>query len=270
MTGGLAITAAAVNFECLKLGNMKFLLAGFMSFFLLTGLKAQTADDIIGRYVQAMGGLDKLRSLKSIDAEAVTVMGNGNEVQTHIYRVQGKLYRREVNFGMGSFISIVTDSKGWMSNPRGEAAFQDMPQAMWESQLFELDCQGPLVDYAAKGNRVELMGMENVNKKNCYKLRLTLKSGRELNYYIDDKDFYIQRLQYKTAAGMRGRRTQDNAAGPAEVDMSIDYADYRKTDEGYVFPYTVTMPGMGGRSTSMQFEKIDVNQPVDEKLFRPE
>jgi outer membrane lipoprotein-sorting protein len=114
------------------------------------------------------------------------------------------------------------------------------------------------------------MGMEKVNNTNCYKLRLTLKSGRELNYYIDDKDFYIQRLQYKTAAGMRGRRTQDNAAGPAEVDMSIDYADYRKTDEGYVFPYTVTMPGMGGRSTSMQFEKIEVNQPVDEKLFRPE
>lgn len=248
---------------------MKFLLACFMSFFLFAGLKAQTADDIIDRYVQAMGGLDKVHALQRMYAEAVTVMGNGNEVQTHIYRVQGKLYRREVNFGMGSFISIVTDSKGWMSNPRGEAAFQEMPQAMWESQLFELDCQGPLVDYAAKGNRVELMGMERINNKNCYKLKLTLKSGRELNYYIDDKDFYIQRLQYKTTAGLRGRRAQDNA-DPAEVEMSIDYSDYRKTDDGYVFPYTVTMPGMGGRSTSMQFEKIEVNQPVDEKLYRPE
>jgi hypothetical protein len=47
----------------------------------------------------------------------------------------------------------------------------------------------------------------------------------------------------------------------------IEYSDYRKTDEGYIFPYTTTIVGMGA---STNVEKIEVNKPVDAKLFKPE
>lgn len=63
------------------------------------GANAQTADDVIGKYIDAMGGLEKLKSIKSIYSEGVAVMQNGFEINTKTYRVQGKLFRQEIDFG---------------------------------------------------------------------------------------------------------------------------------------------------------------------------
>ena len=52
--------------------------------------------------------------------------------------------------------------------------------------------------------------------------------------------------------------------------IKTEYADYKKTSDGFIFPMTITRPGMGGRGMSTTIEKIEVNKPVDEKLFKPE
>lgn len=49
----------------------------------------------------------------------------------------------------------------------------------------EADLDGQLVDYKAKGSTVELAGMETVEDRNTYKLKLTLKNGRSLYVWID-------------------------------------------------------------------------------------
>lgn len=211
-----------------------------------------------------MGGLDKLKAIHSLYMEGVAVMGNGNEITTKIYKVQDKLYRRDVDFGMGSFTSIVTDKGGWFSNPRNGGAFEEMPAEMLKSQQPEMDCAGPLVDYAAKGNKVELMGMEKVNGKDCYKIKLTTAAGREFNYYIDNQDFYVVRMSFKGGGMMGGGRRQ--GANP-DAETNVDYSDYKKDDAGYVFPYTVSMGGMMGK---LNYEKIQVNPVIDEKLYKPD
>ena len=48
--------------------------------------------------------------------------------------------------------------------------------------------------------------------------------------------------------------------------MNMDFSNYQKTDDGYMFPFTVTRGGPNG----MTFEKIEVNKPVDAKLYKPE
>lgn len=55
-----------------------------------------------------------------------------------------------------------------------------------------------------------------------------------------------------------------------EVEMKTDYSDYKKTADGFVFPMTVTRAGMGGRGMATNIEKVDVNKPVDSKLYKPE
>jgi hypothetical protein len=69
--------------------------------------------------------------------------------------------------------------------------------------------------------------------------------------------------------GIRGGGNNPNAQGapPQDREFITDFSDYRKTDEGYVFPWTTTIVGMGASSN---VEKIEVNKPVDPKLFRPE
>src|SRR5215831_10769141 len=87
------------------------------------GIQAQTADDVINKYIDALGGKDKLNSIKTLHLEGVTVMQNGNEVDAKIDKEQDKLSRREVSFGMGNNVQIVTDKEGWFTNPRNGGAF---------------------------------------------------------------------------------------------------------------------------------------------------
>src|SRR5688572_1223864 len=116
---------------------------------------SQTLDDVINKHIEAMGGAEKLKSLKSVYMEGVAVMQNGNEIISKIYKVQDKLVRREIEFGMGSVTMIVTDKEGWASTPRSSGAFEPLPKEAVEAQQLELDLAGPLVDYAAKGHKAE-------------------------------------------------------------------------------------------------------------------
>ena len=243
---------------------------------LVTGLlvKAQTADDVIGKYVEAMGGMDKLNSIKSLYMEGVSVGPNGMEITSKTYKVQDRLYRQEVDFGMGSFTMIVTDKDAWFSNPRNGGEFEAMPAEGRAAMTQELDCVFPLINYATKGHKAELIGTETIDGATCYKIKLTLKNGRVINYFIDNKNWYVIRTSAAGGGGMMGMggggRGQGQGQGGAPQEMNTDYSDYKKTKDGFVFPMTITRPGMGGRGMATNMEKVEVNKPVDEKLYKPE
>src|SRR2546423_483956 len=231
----------------------------------LSALQAQTVDDIINNYVDALGGKDKLNSIKTLYMEGVTVMQNGNEITAKVYKEQNKLSRREISFGMGSSTTIVTDKEGWFSNPRNGGAFEAIPAERLKAQQAELDITSPLVNYAAKGNTAELLGKEKVGETEAYKIKLTPKTGNEIIYYIDPKTWYLIRETRKGGAGIPGGGGRPGGQNSGNGTVNIDYSNYQKTPEGYVFPYTVSF-GFGG---SMNYEKIDVNKPIDVKLYKP-
>lgn len=237
----------------------------FLASLLLISAQAQTIDEVINKHIEAMGGADKLKSLKSVYMEGVAVMQNGNEIISKIYKVQDKLLRREIEFGMGSATMIVTDKEGWASNPRTGGTFEALPKEAVESQQLELDLAGPLVGYAAKGHKVELLGKETVGSTEAYKIKLTPKTGKEIVYFIDSKDHYIVRQTLK-GGGMFGGGGQGRGNQGADAEVNINYSDFKKTPEGYVFAYTLSM---GNSGNNMNFEKIEVNKPVDEKLYKP-
>jgi hypothetical protein len=235
------------------------LLAGLL--FTIAIARAQTADEIINNYMNAMGGKEKLLSIKSIHMTGVANF-NGNEINTEIYKVQDKLYRSETNFGMGSISQLIVGDKGWMKNPRGSGSFEPMTEEQVKNMQHLMDCVSPLVDYAAKGHTVELIGKEDVDGTEAYKIKLTTKGGHEINYFIDPKSWYIIRETSKGGGfGGGGGR-----GGGGTGEMKIDYSNYQKTDDGYTFPMSVSR-GFGG---AMTFEKIEVNKPVDEKLYKAE
>jgi len=221
---------------------------------------AQTVDEVIGNYVNAMGGKEKLNGIQSLHLTGVATMQNGNEITTDIWKVNGKLFRRTTNFGMGSTTTLITEKGGWQTNFRNGGAFEAMPDQQLKNQLYELDCAGPLVDYKTKGHMAELIGKETIDGKECYKIKFATKEGRELIFFIDAKTYYIDRMSYKG----RGRPATQGAT-PEEVVISVDFSNYDKTSDGYIFPFTQTLGG-----NAMTFEKIEVNPKVDEKLYKAE
>jgi len=220
--------------------------------------QAQTVDDVLDKYMAAMGGKDKLLSITSVFMQGVSE-ANGNEITNTTWKVQEKLFRNDINFGMGSITTVVTPEKGWRSNPRNGGAFEAMTAEALNGYLHQMDCAGPLVNYAAKGHKAELMGKDTVDKIECYKIKLTTKAGKELTYWIDAKTYLIY------------QNSQKGNFGGREFEITYVYKDYKAVD-GILFPYTAELKGGAGgfNSGPLNYEKIEINKPVDAKLYKAE
>jgi len=248
------------------MSNLRIVCLAFILLAAGVRLQAQTADEIIAKHIDAMGGKDKLQALKSLYMEGVAVMANGTEIDTKTWKVKDKLYRQEISFGMGNVVIIATPTKGWTSNPRSGGTFAPMPDEALKAAQPQMDPSGPFVDYAAKGNKVELQGTDTASGgKKCYKLKVTFPSGQEVTYYIDAQTYYIDRESRKGGGmmgGGGGGRRDPNAP------FNIDFSDYQKTPDGYVFPNTIIAGGFGAKTS---VEKLEINKDVDvDKLGKPE
>jgi len=157
---------------------MKNIALVLIAIFSVVAVHAQTADEIIQKHLDATGGADNWKNVHSIIMEAVAVNPNGQEINTKITKVQGKALRREVDFGMGTMKMVVTPEKGWFASPRNGGSFEPMPQPMLQEQAAELDIN-PLLDYASRGSKAELVGKEQVDGKDAFKIKLTSSQGKE-------------------------------------------------------------------------------------------
>ena len=216
----------------------------------------QSVDDIINQYITARGGKDKLLAIKSLYLEGTRQM-NGNEVDLKVTKVDGKLNRVDFSVGGNDGYTIVTPDKGWTYIPMMSDKVNEIPDARLKSMQDQLDIAGALVDYAAKGYKATLQGKDTVNGKEAWKIQLTNATGKNETFYIDTKT----NLLIQTRQMMEGRNNMEN-------EVITDYSDYKDVD-GLMFAQTITTEGTGMGAGSMMFDKIVINQPVDEKLYKP-
>lgn len=212
-------------------------------------VKAQTADEIINKHIEAIGDKEKLRQVKSIYIEnSVEVMGN--QAPATEYLLEGKGFKSESEFNGMKIINCYTDKGGWSVNPfSGATDAQPMPDEMYKTGKDQIYVGGFLVDYAAKGNKVELAGKENNN----YKIKLT-NGSLETIYFIDTATYYMTKTTSK--GEMMGQL----------IEIVITYSDYKKTDFGIVLPFARTTD-FGGFSVSSKVNKVEVNKELDPKIF---
>ncbi|HMH31492.1 MAG TPA: DUF4292 domain-containing protein [Puia sp.] len=236
--------------KTLKLGLLS--LIGLLSMQLV---QAQTADEIITKHIDAIGGKDKINAVKTITLES-TLEVMGNEAPSSTIIVNGKGYKSETDFNGQKIINVITDNGGWMLNPMmGQTSPEALPAEQAKAGRAQLQIGGPLFDYAAKGNKVELQGKENVGTVNAYKIKVTTKDSAESTYYIDPTTYYILKAVNKSIApGQEG-------------ETSVTFSNYQKTEMGYVFPMAqeITLPQ--GITLSITHKKIEINKDVDPKVF---
>jgi len=217
-------------------------------------MKAQTADEIIAKHVDALGGKDKIAQIKSVYIENSTEV-MGNEAPTKVYVLNGKNYRMESDFGGQTMVQVVSDKGGWAIMPFGGSTD---PAAMSDDQFKQgvdnIYLADPLTNYAANGAKVELQGQEKVGDVNAYKIKYTNKFGIETTYYIDPTTYYfVQSVR------------QGNVMGQ-EVTVTTTYSNYQKTDFGLMMPYTVNVD-MGQFALTNNTKKVEVNKDIDPKIF---
>ncbi len=212
---------------------------------------AQTADEIINKHLEARGGADKLRALQSMIMEGSMNQG-GTDVQMKFYYVNNKATKVEFTAAGQSGYNIVTSTEGWVFNPfMGHSAAEAMPADALKDAQSQLDMQGPLLDYKAKGHKVEYLGKESVQGKEFYKIKLTRSSGKIITYYIN-KDYLVDKIV--TTALSQG----------SEQEVTQEYSDYRKTPEGYMVAFKRT-----SATNEISFDKIEINPKIDDAVFKP-
>jgi hypothetical protein len=221
-----------------------------MSIFYVQG---QTLDEIIDKYVAALGGKEKLLALNTAVMEGAMNF-NGQDIKVKISQANYKAQRVDISFGGVSGYIIQTRDSGWQYLPfQGQQKAEPMPQDVIKETVDALDIQGPLLNYKEKGHSVELLGKDDVDGTECFKIKLISKSGLEQTLYIDPVNYYIIKSTTKThAAGKEAVQTQT-------------FSNYKKLDSGYVFPFSASGFGPG----ELTFTKIEVNPPLDESIFKP-
>ncbi len=211
--------------------------------------QAQTADDIIAKYITAIGGKEKLAAVQTLSMEgSINIMGNDAPVT--ITQVNGKGYKTEMEFNGQKMIQCYTDKGGWMINPMMGGSVSEIPAEQYKSSRDQIFVGGTLADYKANGATVELLGKEGNN----YKIKYTDKDKLEKTYYFDASTGFMTKMVQKS--NMMGQ----------DVEITIGLADYKKTDAGYVMPFSQTID-TGQFSLSTTITKVEVNKPVDPAVF---
>ena len=222
--------------------------------FALTTLNvaAQTADEIIAKNVEAMGGVTKIASLKTVKKSGSLSM-QGMDIPMVFTVSQMKGFRVDVEVMGTSNYQIVTPEKAFMFFPVQQMTEpKEMDAETVKGMQSALDIQGALVNYKEKGSSVEFAGNEKVDGADTYKLKVTSKSGKTAFYFIDVK---TNRLT----------KTSAKAAGPDGVEMDVEttYSNYKQNADGYWFAYGTTTP-----QGPVVFDKIESNVAVDENIFK--
>ena len=259
-----------------------------------------SAAEVITKNVAARGGLEAWRAVQTMSLSGKTGAG-GNQRATLQVPTQGQItavtrkteqsplpsrrveevylpflmelarphkMRFELQFAGQTALQVYDGVNGWKLRPylnRLEVETYTADEMKVASIQSELD--GPLVDYAAKGTRVESDGIEKVEGRDTYKLKLTLKSGEVTHVWVDAQTFLETKIEGQP-------RRLDGVYHPVEVY----YRDYRNVN-GLEIPFVletrvipVTKTALGLRDTPVPpertlIEKVVINPGFDAALF---
>ena len=89
-----------------------FLLASVFAF-------AQTADEIVGKYVDAMGGKDKIANLKTLKATGSIDIGPNMKAPMTMFMVNNKSFRFDLEIQGMKMVQSYNDGSGWFIQPWG-------------------------------------------------------------------------------------------------------------------------------------------------------
>ncbi len=256
-----------------------------------------SAAQIVEKNVAARGGLQAWRSVQTLSmAGKMGVGGNQRATlvaapkpnpgshqqgiilpQRPVEEVQlpflmelerGRKSRVELQFNRQTAIQVFDGANGWKLRPwLNRPVIEPYTADEMKAASKQADLDGYLIDYAAKGTRIELAGMEQVEGRDTYRLKLTLKDGDTFHVWIDAKTFLETKMEGQP-------RRLDGTDHPVE----LYYRDYRPVNgllipfvlETKVLPVAKTMMGYKDPPVPVEkitLDKIVVNPKLDDSRF---
>jgi outer membrane lipoprotein-sorting protein len=218
-------------------------------------VQAQTVDEIIAKNVQARGGLEKIRAIKTVRMTAKFSQDSFRAKFVQENKRDDKVREEVIIQGMAQ-VQAYDGHAAWQINPFGGRKDPElMSQDDSKSLILDADLEGPLVDYKQKGHRAELVGHDAVEGTDCYKIKLNLNNG-DVRYYYLDADSYLE-IKFET---------QTNVRGSVQYNDTL-LGDYEQVD-GVYFPFSIESAETGTENWArFTVEKMELNVPLEDSLF---
>lgn len=217
---------------------------------------SQTADELIAKNIEARGGMEKLKAIKTFRITARFEGGGGFTASVGQENQRPNLLRESFSLQGMTAVQAYDGSTGWQIQPfNGKKDPELMGEDDVRDLLLDADFDGPLVDYKAKGSTVEYMGHDVVDGDDALRLKVTLKNGDILYVYLDP-DTYME-IRREVQQFIRG----------SVRDRVIGYGSY-KPISGVMFPFSMSQ---GSKShpddQTITAQKLEVNIPIDPADF---
>jgi hypothetical protein len=211
----------------------------------------QTAEELISKNIQAKGGLDKIKAIQSIYVTGKLTGGEGFTAAIGRENMRPNLVRETLSLQGMTAVQAYDGTVGWRIQPFGG---RKDPELMGEDRLKNLlldaDFDGPLVDYKEKGSTVEYLGHDVVDGDDALRLKVTLKNGDIIYYYLDP-DTYLE-IRKEVQQFIRG-----------SVRESVTEMGSYKPVAGVMFPFSVSQGSKENPAEqTTTVEKLEVNVPL--------
>ena len=224
-------------------------------------LSAQSADSLIAKYIQASGGMARIQALQTLRRSGKFTGGGGFEAVVIQENKRPNSVREEFSIQGMTGINAYDGHNGWKIEPwQGKRDAEALGEEEMHGILDAADFDGPLVNYQAKGYKVEYQGIEQIEGSDAYKLKVTRPNG-DVSFYYLDTEYYVP-IRIDTQRMIRG--------APQEFETSL--GDYKQV-AGVYLPFSSESGPKGSSSadrSKITYDNIEANVPLaDQRFARP-
>jgi len=217
---------------------------------------SQTADELIAKNIQARGGLEKMKAIKTMRMTGKFEGGGGFTASVGQENERPDLIRETFSLQGMTAVQAYDGSTGWQIQPFGG---KKDPELMGEDDLRDLlldaDFDGPLVDYKEKGSTVEYLGHDVVDGDDALRLKITLKNGDIIYDYLDPDTFIEIRKEIQQF--IRG----------SVRDRVVGLGSYKPVN-GVMYPFSVSQgPKSHPDDQTTTVQKMEANVMIDPADF---
>ena len=235
----------------------------FISTLTISNINAQSLDEIIDNYFENTGGKDQWEKLEGLKLSA-KINQMGMEIPLDIVQLKSGKQLTEINFQGQSIKQGVFDGNVlWSINMMTQKP-EKSDQETTDNVKREMgDFPDPFLNYKDKGYVAELIGKEEIDGAECFKIKLTKKplviDGNEVEnvsfYFFDTENFVPIVVHSEIKSGpMKGQ--------VSEIKMS----DYQEV-EGLYFPFSMVQGLKGQEGQTITFDQISINPEIEDSEF---
>ena len=233
---------------------MKNLITLIFAFtFSIIGLQAQDLQEILDSHFETIGQENFIKH-KTMTAKGKSIQ-QGMETDFTVWHKRPDSFRLEVDIQGATMVQVFDGEKGWYIAP-WTGSTDPIEMSGWQLDAFarEADFDGMLYNYEEKGYKAELIGAEDMEGTEVFKIKLSGDDGNIYYHYIDSENFVLL------------KKTSKMKMGDSEIETDTYFSNYKEKD-GIVLAYSVENRTNGQTASQVNIVEVIFDVDIDDSIF---